>query len=91
MSTWEKRIEIIETHVTCDLCPTDIGILGKYPRDWRQCSLCKKDICLECTDDNEHCEDGQLCKGCAVTHQMESSADEGVGIMNRKTGKYVNW
>jgi len=52
-----------------------------------KCDLCGKDVCISCT--GEACEDGQLCKECAKEHYFDY--DDGVGIVNKKTGKDVLW
>lgn len=102
-----KEVEIKQTVnfdiIHCDFCdavsvqqPHTIGSFNKndvhvntVPFDWiARCNLCGKDVCSNhgyC----DGCEDAFLCHECSETHYIDNS--EGVGIINKNTGKSVKW
>lgn len=88
MARYKKEVIKKVTIINCDFCDYEVED-GYYSGAFNMCSLCGKDTCISCT--GEACEDGILCKECAVNHDFHSSTEEGVGIVNKETGEDVDW
>lgn len=83
-----KTRMIPEKYVVCDFCGKEAS--KPDPNlDGGACDLCGKDCCHKHIGQWE--EDGILCVNCAKTHEIRYGRDGGVGIANKKTGKYVKW
>ena len=91
MARYVKEIMRDVHFIKCDFCRyyVEVGSWLTGSAAINECDLCGKDACISCT--GEACEDGQLCKDCAKEHYFHSSTEEGVGIVNRDTGKDVEW
>jgi len=91
MARYKKEVVREVTVISCDLCDYEVEVPGGYYHPvsgaFNMCSLCGKDTCTCCT--GEACEDGILCKECAVNHDFHYG--EGVGIVNKETGEDVDW
>lgn len=89
MARYTKDIMRKVHFINCDFCRYYVEVDTWYLNSAaiNMCSLCGKDTCISCT--GEACEDGVLCKECAVNHDFHYG--EGVGIVNKETGKDVDW
>lgn len=93
MAQYSKELMRTFHFIKCDFCRYYVEL--RQGTRWNtggainKCDLCGKDVCISCT--GEACEDGQLCKICGENHFFVSSTSEGVGIVNKETGKDVDW